>query len=1153
MQSVIYPLKFVNNAKPVAAGISSYKYTGVIKYTIAGMLLGLMLVVNALLLNYQSGFKGPWFNIFDYSPDFTVIILCPLILSLLFCFIGIKREQLVNFNNQIQANLTQEQMISSAADHQLNLLAKVVSQVNESIIISDENGLILWANDGFTNISGYELNEVLQKKPAFFLYGPDTDKAVVKRINENLFKGEAVVEELLYYKKDGTPFWVSISVKPILDEVGNITQYIAIENDITSRKEREFAIEELYKEVADYKFALDQSAIVSIFSVTGKVVHVNERFCELNGIIEKDIVGEDYRSVSLSMRDKTVLHPIWKKLLEGDIWKGELINKNCNGKSYWAETTIVPLLDYNGRPHQFLAIQNDITERKALEEQLITSKSKLELAMQIAQLGSWEIDAISKSLYLSKELRIIYHFPQQGDISLVELFSKIHPDDVSLMDERMNLTNGITKQNEFEYRFIIDGEIRYMLSEISPRVNEQGNLIGSFGTVRDITQQKLSNLALKKSEEEKAAVINNAQTMICIHDMNGIILDVNAAGEKMSGFTKEEVVGINLKLIVSPDFQEYFKNYLVEINTNKTAKGSLQIINKAGQKRAWLYQNTVYDNNGNNPYVIASAIDITESVKAQNEIERQQQFIRQIIDNSPNVIFVMNEEQQIVLSNKTFNQYYQYNEKETPFASTLSKGPSDIFLGDYSSMLELEESETIRMEGSMQTLDFNNNITWFNIIKKCFKEKSGKKYILGFGMDITTRFNVESDLIAANEMVERSLKVKDQFISNMSHEIRTPLNAVIGFTDLLAETSLNSEQADYIGIVKTASQNLLALINNILDLSKIESGNLALECLPVDIKKIVTDSARILEPKAKNKGVKMICTLDSNIPDKMMGDQLRLSQILFNLLGNAVKFTDSGYVELSCKMVAGSDSKKHYIAFSVKDTGIGVAQEKQADIFERFTQANTDTQRLYGGTGLGLNIAKSIVDMYGGTLTMESIPNIGTTFNFILPFKIYEGNEILKEVKSIDGETILSINAVKAIHVLLAEDNMVNAMLARQVLKNAGFIVEHVVNGALAVEMVQQQHFDIVLMDIQMPVMNGILATKNIRQLVGEISTIPIVAMTAHSLYGEMQNCYNAGMSGYVSKPFKPENLFTAIIDAIKSTQQNKILNFALNDQVVNP
>jgi CheY-like chemotaxis protein len=285
----------------------------------------------------------------------------------------------------------------------------------------------------------------------------------------------------------------------------------------------------------------------------------------------------------------------------------------------------------------------------------------------------------------------------------------------------------------------------------------------------------------------------------------------------------------------------------------------------------------------------------------------------------------------------------------------------------------------------------------------------------------------------------------------------------------------------------------------------------------------------------------------------MMGDQLRLSQILFNLLGNAVKFTDSGYVEISCKMVSGSDSKKHYIAFSVKDTGIGVAQEKQDDIFERFTQANTDTQRLYGGTGLGLNIAKSIVDMHGGTLTMESIPGIGTTFHFILPFKKQEGNDVLKEVKSIDGETILSINAEKAIHVLLAEDNMVNAMLARQVLQNAGFVVEHAVNGALALEMVQQKEYDVVLMDIQMPIMNGILATKNIRQLEGEISKIPIVAMTAHSLYGEMQNCYNAGMTGYVSKPFKPENLFTAIIDAIKVTEQNKIPNFALLNEIVNP
>ncbi len=1139
MHSESFPIKYLQQISPGAA-LKSYRHFRVLKYTFSSFLCGLILVANGLLLNYRNGFNGPWFHIFDYSPDFAVIILSPFILGLLFCFIGICREQLVLFNRQIKYNLSQEQMFSSAADQQISLLAKVVEQINEAVIIADRNGLALWVNDGFTAISGYQLKDILNKKPGTILQGGLTDKKAVKKIRENLSKGEAVVEELVNYRKDGTAYWVRISIKPIFDEAGNITHFIAIQNDITSRKEREIAFEALYKEVADYKFALDQSAIVSTFNDAGKIVYVNKKFCDINGVAEADIIGKDYRTVSLSMRNKTVMGPVWASLAAGYIWKGELVNRNCNGKSYWAETTIVPLLDKSGKPTQFLAIQNDITERKELENELLTNKNKLELAMQIAQLGTWEIDTINRTLHLSKELRVIYQFPLNDDISLDEFCSRIHKDDIDDTLAAIGLNGDSTATEEIEYRFVINGETRYMVSNISIKKNEEGIMTGTFGTAKDITQKKLTDLALKKSEEEKAVVLNNAQTMICIHDMDGVIIDVNAAGEKMSGFTKKEVVGLNLKYIVSPEYQEYFQQYLADIKQNKTASGSLQIINKAGQRRAWLYQNTVYDNNGNAPYVIASSIDITESVIAQNEIEQQRQFIRQIIDNSPNVIYVMNEDRQIILSNKTFANYYQFDDRVVLLAEDVSKGPGDIFLGDIETMRCLKEGEILRQEGSIENQADNNNLNWFSIIKKCFKEKSGKKYILCFGMDITQRHQVQSDLIVANEMVERSLKVKDQFISNMSHEIRTPLNAVIGFTDLLAETPLNHEQGQYIDIVKTASQNLLALINNILDLSKIESGNLALESLPIDIKKTVIDVTKILEPKAKNKSIQILYNVDSNVPDKMMGDQLRLSQILFNLLGNAVKFTDEGHVEVGCKMVNGSDNQKFYIAFYVKDTGIGVPQEKQDDIFERFTQANTDTQRLYGGTGLGLNIAKSIVDMYGGTLRMESVPGQGTTFHFILPFKKHEESENLTEVKAIDGETILSINAARPIHILLAEDNVVNAMLARQVLEKGGFVVDHVVNGLLAVEKVQKKKYDVVLMDIQMPVMNGILATKNIRQLTGALAEIPIVAMTAHSLYGEMQNCYNAGMSGYVSKPFKPANLYTAIIDAMNGITGNK-------------
>lgn len=1117
-------------------------YMGVLKYTALGLLLGIMLVVNGILLNIQSGFKGAWFTIFDYSPDFVVIVLTPIILSLLFCYIGVRREQLVMFNDQIKQNLTEEQLISSAADRQIKLLAKVISQINEAVIISDTQGIVQWVNDGFTKITGYSAEEMIGKKPGMILHGAQTDRHVVARIEEKLARGEELVEELLKYRKNGSTYWVRTSIKPIYNEEGIMINYIAVENDITARKEKELAIEALYREVADYKFALDQSAIVVVFNIAGKIEHVNKKFCEITGLDEASLVGNDYRSISLSLRDKNVLGPIWDTIRAGEIWKGELINRNHNGRSYWAETSIVPLLDQSGKPHHFLAIQNDITERKELENQIVTSKDKLEQAMKIAQFGAWEIDAVNNRLYLSSELRTIFEMEEHAEVSLDDFYAGIHEEDLNYVREQMKQVAETREQTEIEYRYWVHGKLRYMNSNIAPRFNEDNLLVGAFGTVKDITQKKITELALKKSEEEKAIVLDNAQTLICLHDLNGNIIDVNVAGETMSGFSKDEVRGMNLSLLVAPEHREKFNDYLNEIACNRKATGSLQVITKSGQKRVWLYQNSVYENHGSTPYVIASAIDITESVKAQNEIEKQQQFIRQIIDNSPNVIFVMNEQRKIILANKTFAQYYDYHPKEQPYSDTLCKGIEDIFLSDAESMMELEEGEMIRMEGAMYPLHDPENKNYFSLIKKCFKEKSGKKYILCFGMDITTRFQVESDLIAANELVERSLKVKDQFISNMSHEIRTPLNAVIGFTDLLAETKLDSDQSEYINIVKTASQNLLALINNILDLSKIESGKLSLESQPIDVRQIIIDATKIMEQKAKTKGIALLTNFPSPIPHKVMGDQLRLSQILFNLIGNAVKFTDEGFVEVSCKAVKGSDENKHYFSFSVTDTGIGVPLDKQEKIFERFTQAADDTQRLYGGTGLGLNIAKSIVDMHGGTLSMESTPGQGTTFHFILSFKKYEEAEGLEEVNSIDGEKILSINKEKPIRILLAEDNMINAMLAMQVLGNGGFIVDHVTNGLQAVEQVQEKEYDVVLMDIQMPVLNGIEATKRIRTLPNASARLPIVAMTAHSLYGEMQNCFNSGMTGYVSKPFKPESLFTAIVECIKAQSENRVL-----------
>lgn len=794
--------------------MKSYHFFGVIKFTVTGFILGIVLIIVGLLLNYNNGFHGPWFHIFDYAPDFVIIAFSPLFLSLLFYLIGFRREQLEISTEQIKYSLSNEQKINSVADQQIKVLAKVVAQVNEAIIITDGNGKVEWVNDGFTKINGFTLEEVKGKELSNILYGSITDRELIKSISEKLIIGESVMEEIQTYNKRGNPIWLSISINPIFDDTGEIVNYISIQNNITNRKGKEISIEGLYKEVANYKFALDQSAIVIIFNVDGKIIHVNRKFCEISELAEEELLGNDYRAINLSMRNKSTVTPIWNTLLAGNTWKGELINRNKNGKSYWADTTVVPLMDSHGKPYQFLAIQHDITERKELEIQFVANKNKLQQAMQIARLGSWELDADGR-FTISAELRQLYQFPLEGDISIDEVYINIHTDDVERVKEKITLGKSTLQREEVEYRYFIKEHLHYMILNNYPRLDADGNYIGAFGTVQDITATKLSALALKKSEEEKSVILNNTQTIICLHDMNGIILDINATAEKMTGFNKSEIIGMSLKSIISPEYTTEFDEYIHTINNNETANGTFQIFTKAGTKLIWLYQNTVYVNEGNQPYVIASAVDITESANAQNEVEIQQQFIRHIMDNSPNVIFLLNEKRQIMLANKTFVKYYPYNEKLTPFAKELSHGADDIFLGDVDCLFEMEEGQIARMEGSL-----NNPATgtpsWFSIINKCFNEKNGKKYILCFGMDITGRYQVEADLIAANEMIEQSLKVKEQFISDMSNEIRTPLNAVIGFTDLLSGTNLNKKQEEYVGNVKTASGNLLALLNNIL-------------------------------------------------------------------------------------------------------------------------------------------------------------------------------------------------------------------------------------------------------------------------------------------------------------------------------------------------
>ncbi len=375
--------------------------------------------------------------------------------------------------------------------------------------------------------------------------------------------------------------------------------------------------------------------------------------------------------------------------------------------------------------------------------------------------------------------------------------------------------------------------------------------------------------------------------------------------------------------------------------------------------------------------------------------------------------------------------------------------------------------------------------------------------------------------------VEKLTAVKDEFISNMSHEIRTPLNAIIGFNDLLKKTPLNEEQTNYLNTISITTHNLKNIINDVLDVSKLEGNKIELEEKPLSIAELVQHIIKLQSPNAKAKDLKLLSSLDFELPNYVLGDETRISQILNNLVGNAIKFTQSGSVELRV-MVSSVIDDSIAISFEVKDTGIGIASEKMQKIFERFEQAETDTTRLYGGTGLGLSIVKKLVALHGSEIVLKSEEGEGSSFSFTIAFKVCTD----APSKTFTNNQTSVENLFKDSKILVVEDNFHNQLLAKSYFKRWGTEITIAENGELALETLLKNDFDIVLMDLQMPKMNGFVAAGKIRK---ELKlSIPIIGCSAYSKTSEQIKCLEAGMDDYITKPYSEEELIQTTLKYLK-------------------
>ncbi len=655
----------------------------------------------------------------------------------------------------------------------------------------------------------------------------------------------------------------------------------------------------------------------------------------------------------------------------------------------------------------------------------------------------------------------------------------------------------------------------------------------------DITKEKELIRALENKEKELEFIKGNTTDLFCTLDSKGIITNINEAGFSHFGVKNKSIIGNSIQSFIS-GYKGHVSNNPIKKEITSTAHSKMPLNEYESDDILYNYYSTP---DQNITYVLANINSNNNINKSIDAIENQVEILNQIVDESSDLICLYDSNGNIIFLNKKLRSFFKIKD------DLACKTISDLmhYSNDFSKLTGqiniVHENSTKFSVHECKILDAETGKTkWFKVQKTLFSNNNKNKCVLIIANDISEIHTTHLELIKSSQELENSLKTRENFIVNMSHEIRTPLNAIIGFSELLQDSALDKQQTDYLNTIKIAGHNLLGIINDILDLSKLESGNIQLSKERINIKEIVSNVKKLFEPKILEKQIELNILIGENIPDYMLGDEMRINQILINFVGNAVKFTNQGKVEILVMKMENYNSKNIDIQFQIKDSGIGIEQDKLDLIFQRYAQANKDFHKLYGGTGLGLSISKSLIEILGGAIELSSQKGVGTTFSFTLPLEIAEvaNNAHDMELKPISFDC-------KPLRILLAEDNTTNAKLAIQILKKTAHSVLHVNDGLEVLNELKRNTYDIILMDVQMGIMDGIETAVKIRNSEQSYNSIPIVALTAHSFKGERSICFNAGMNGYLSKPYRSQDL----INCINETIQNKLYTTNENKSII--
>ncbi|THB67817.1 MAG: PAS domain S-box protein [Desulfovibrio sp.] len=671
-------------------------------------------------------------------------------------------------------------------------------------------------------------------------------------------------------------------------------------------------------------------------------------------------------------------------------------------------------------------------------------------------------------------------------------------------------------------------ELEYNVLELEMSHEELRKTMASRDELqREVLERNKAEQALRDSEANYRAIVDNTNIGIMILQ-DHVFQYANPAVERISGWTSQEMLGKPFLEFVHPDdHEQLIKIYRQrEQGTPRTTPYIFQALAKGGGTR-WIEQTSVSITWKGAPATMLLAKDVTEHMVAEAALKESDERYRELVESAASIILRMDKNGVVTFFNEYAEKLFGFSRKEilgrsvvgtiVPETETTGRDLRKIIqdIGSFPEKYESNENENILKDGTRIW------VSWTN--KALYNDQGQVAEILCVGKNITEQKKAEKELARAKQEAEAASQAKSDFLARMSHEIRTPLNAILGMTDATLNTELDSNQEDYLETVRDSADHLLLVINDILDISKIEAQKLELVNEDFDLHQVLHNTMRTLSKQAEKKELFVSMELSPDLPQFVHGDLGRLRQILFNLVGNAIKFTQTGGVTVSVDSLSMDDATANdsdipiQLLFAVQDTGIGIAEQHLPHIFDTFTQAELSTTRRFGGSGLGLAITKRLVAMMGGDISVESRPSEGSLFTFTVTFGRGDAAKVQPESSNDrhggDTEECYSI--------LLVEDNPMNVKVAMVSLRSQGHQVAVATNGEEALRVLKNQPFDLVLMDVEMPSMDGITVTRMVREgRAGDLNKdVSIIAMTAHAMTGYRDQCLAAGMNEFVAKP----------------------------------